>query len=395
MRQTSYIQFDDLYEDRKIALVSYPEELHFADSAKCPVNVRMADENNVPNYNADIVLTVKEYGNLYDDGFSEIRATDGQGMAYFDIARYVQMILGDTDADGIFDYSQSSALVTQKRIQVTLAAYGVTFNTFTFNAVHGNNRVTDRWWASERTIRWWPAYPFAFDFPNVDEVRKTIGDAITTVTFPQVPTSLNFTRVRVKASYFSNATFKIQSIKAGITFGIAQNTDTGHVGGTKLFIEAANTATLIADTCPADINAAYLRWIDSHCELRHWLFMRHSETDTVTIATDRRSGYDPDRFVDGVAQDGRMRDGTLAKELTVNTGMLQGWEYEIASSIINAPFVDILDMDEYINHGNTLWHRLTVKGGTYTKQLRNRHASDQDLKVVVTLQYDGERSIGV
>ena len=394
MRQNDSISFTDALSNIHTGLVRYPEELHFADSAKCAVDLRLYDTLPQPgDENEPVMLTVKEYGT--QSGYSETRVRDRNGWAYFDIARYVQMILGDPDDDGTFDYSEDSEIVTQKTIQVILTAFGVAFHTFTFNAVHGNNRVTDRWWASERTIRWWPAYPFAFDFPNVDEVRKTIGDAITTVTFPQVPTSLNFTRVRVKASYFSNATFKIESIKEGITFGIAQSTDTGHVAGTKLFIEAADAATLIADTCPVDINAAYLRWTDSHGELRHWLFIRHSETDTVTAATDRRPNHDPDRIVNGVAQDGRMRDGTLAKELTVNTGLLQEWEYEIAASIINAPFVDMLDMDEYINHSNTLWHRLTVKGGTYTKQLRNHHPNDQNLQVAVTLQYDGERSIGV
>lgn len=394
MRQNDSISFKDQLGNVHSGLVRYPEELHFADSVRCPIDVRLYDSLLQPgDSNESIFLTVKEYGTQY--GYSETRVRDKNGWAHFDIARYVQMILGDPDADGVFDYSYNSELVSQKLIQVTLKAFDTTFFTDIFNAVHGNNRVTDRWWASNRTIRWWPAYPFAFDFPNVAEVTKKTGDAISTVSFPQVKSSLDYTRVRVKASVFGNGTFTIESIKEGIAFGIAQSTDTGHVAGTKLFIVAENAATLIADTCLADINAAYLRWIDSHCELRHWLFMRHSETDTVTIVTDRRSGYDPDRFIDGVAQDGRMRDGTLAKELTVNTGMLQGWEYEIASSIINAPFVDMLDMDEYINHGNTLWHRLTVKDGTYTKQLRNRHASDQDLKVVVTLQYDGERSIGV
>lgn len=394
MRQNDSISFTDASSHVHTGLVRYPEELHFADSVRCPIEVRLYDSLPQPgDSNESILLTVKEYGTQY--GYSETRVRDKNGWAHFDIARYIQLILGDPDADGVFDYSQNSELVSQRRIQVTLEAFNTTFFTNTFNAVHGNNRVTDRWWASNRTIRWWPAYPFAFDFPNVAEVTKKIDDAISTVSFPQVQTSLDYTRVRVKASAFANGTFTIESIKEGITFGIAQSTDTGHVAGTKLFIEAANAATLISDTCPADINAAYLRWLDRHGELRHWLFIRHSETDTVTVATDRRPNHDPDRFVNGVAQDGRMRDGTLAKELTVNTGLLQEWEYEIAASIINAPFVDMLDMDEYINHGNTLWHRLTVKGGTYTKQLRNHHPSDQNLQVAVTLQYDGERSIGV
>lgn len=399
MRQTNYIQFDDPNDDRQIALVSYPEILVFADSARCPVDVRMADEDNVPNYNADVILSVKEYGSPHD-GFTEMRSTDRQGMAYFDIARYVQLILGDTDADGVFDYSQDSALVTQKHIEVTLTAFGTTFYTFTFDAVHGNNRVTDRWWSMQRKMRWWPAYPFAFDFPNVAEAKKTIGDAIATVTFPQVQTSLSNARARVKASYFSNGTFKLESVsmdgkQTGMSFGIAQSTDTGHIAGTKLFVRSTNSVMLIADGCQADINAAYLRWLDGHCELRHWLFMRHSESDTVKTAIDRRAGYDHDRITDGVLRDGRMTDGTLSREITVNTGMLQEWEHEIASSIVNAPFVDMLDMDEYINHGNTVWHRLIVKGGSYSRQLRNRHASDQDQTVVVTLQYDEERSIGV
>lgn len=394
MRQNTSISFTDQSSHVHAGLVRYPEELVFADSAKCAVELRLYDTIPQPgDSNEPVMLTVKEYGT--QSGYSETRVRDRNGWAYFDIARYVQMILGEADADGVFDYSEDSELVTQKTVQVKLTAFGVAFQTFTFDAVHGNNGIGDRWWSAERRLRWWTAYPFAFDFPNVDEVRKTIGDAIATVTFPQVSTSLNFTRVRVKASYFANDTFKVDLTKGGFSFGVAGASDTGHVAGTKYFHESPNSVTIVADQCPADPNAAYLRWLDRHCELRHWLFSKYRETDTVQGTDDRRSGFDPDRFVDGVARDGRMRDGILTKELTVNTGYLQGWEYEIVESIVNAPFVDMLDMEAYLADGTILWHRLMVKPGSYTKALRNSHANDHNLQLAVTLQYDGERSVGV
>jgi hypothetical protein len=305
------------------------------------------------------------------------------------------MLLGDTDTDGVYDYSEDSELVTQKTLQVTLTAFGVTFYTFTFDAVHGNNRIGDRWWSAERRLRWWPAYPFAFDFPNTSQVQVIVGDSIQTEVFPEIQTSHLNTRVRVRASYFANDTFKVNLAKGGFSIGVAGASDTGHVAGTKYFHESPNSVTLVADKCPADPNAAYLRWLDRHCELRHWLFSKYRETDTVESTDDRRSGFDPDRFVDGVARDGRMRDGILTKELTGNTGYLQGWEYDIVESIVNAPFVDMLDMDAYLADGTILWHRLMVKPGSYTKALRNSHANDHNLQLAVTLQYDGERSVGV
>jgi hypothetical protein len=393
MRQTNTISFDDQYEDRHTAVVAYPEELVFADSAKCTVEARLFDQDETPEYNQEVMLTVKENGQQV--GYSEVRILDSQGRASFDIARYVQMILGDPDDDGTFDYSENSALVTQKLIQVTLTAFGTTFFTQTFNAVHGINKVLDRWWSKERKIRWWPAYPFAFDFVNTDQVKKKVGDAISTVAFPQVGTSLSHARARVKASVFGNSAMTISVVKDGIFFSIAGSTDTGHVPGTKLFNLGDNSVSLIPDSCPADPNAAYLRWMDRHCELRHWLFSKYRDTDTVQATEDRRAGFDPDRFIDGVARDGRMRDGTLTKELTVNTGMLQEWEYDLVESIANAPFVDMLDMESYLADGTILWQRLSVKPGSFTKPLRNRHASDQNLQMAVTLQYDGERSIGV
>lgn len=393
MRQTNTISFDDQYEDRHTAVVAYPEELVFADSAKCPVEVRLFDADASPEYNQDVMLTVKDES--AEVGYSEVRILDSQGRASFDIARYVQMILGEADADGVFDYSEDSQLVTQRTMQVTLTAFGVAFHTFTFYAVNGNNRIGDRWWSAERRLRWWPAYPFAFDFPNTSQVQVTVGDAIQTEVFPEIQTAQLNTRVRVRASYFANDTFKVDLNKGGFSFSVAGASDTGHVAGTKLFHESANAATIVADQCPADPNAAYLRWLDRHCELRHWLFSKYRETDTVQATDDRRSGIDPDRFVDGVARDGRMRDGVLTKELTVNTGYLQGWEYEIVESIVNAPFVDMLDMEAYIADGTILWHRLMVKPGSYTKALRNSHANDHNLQLAVTLQYDGERSVGV
>lgn len=393
MRQSNTIQFDDAYEDRHNAVVVYPEELHFADSAKCPVEVVLRDNESSPEFNQEVMLTVKEYGQA--EGYSEVRILNKQGLAAFDLARYVQIILGDPYADGTFDYSTNAALVSQKLIQVTLTAFGTTFFTQTFNAVHGINKVLDRWWSKERKIRWWPAYPFAFDFVNTSQVKKQVGDAITTVSFPEVQTSYTNARVRVKASYFGNVAMKLSVTKEGIYFSIADSTDTGHVPGTKIFMAGNNSVSLIPDSCPADPNAAYLRWMDRHCELRHWLFSKYRETDIIQATEDRRTGFDPDRFIDGVARDGRLRDGTLTKELTVNSGLLQEWEYDLVESIANAPFVDMLDMESYLADGTILWQRLSVKPGSFTKPLRNRHASDQNLQMAVTLQYDGERSIGV
>ena len=394
MRQTNTISFDDQYEDRHTAVVAYPEELVFSDSAKCTVEARLFDQDATPEYNQEVMLTVKDASE--DAGYSEVRILDSQGRVSFDIARYVQMILGDHDADGIFDYSEDSELVAQKTLEVTLTAFGVAFHSFTFDAVNGNNRIGDRWWSAERRLRWWPAYPFAFDFPNTSpQVQVTVGDSVQTETFPEVQTTHLNTRVRVRASYFANGTFKVDLTKGGFSFGVAGASDTGHVEGTKYFHESPNAVTIVADQCPADPNAAYLRWLDRHCELRHWLFSKYRETDTVKATDDRRSGFDPDRFVDGVARDGRMRDGILTKELTVNTGYLQGWEYDIVESIVNATFVDMLDMDAYLADGTILWHRLMVKPGSYTKALRNSHANDHNLQLAVTLQYDGERSVGV
>jgi hypothetical protein len=52
-------------------------------------------------------------------------------------------------------------------------------------------------------------------------------------------------------------------------------------------------------------------------------------------------------------------------------------------------------MEAYLADGTILWHRLMVKPGSYTKALRNSHANDHNRQLAVTLQYDGERSVGV
>lgn len=393
MRQTQ-INFTDQYEDGHVAVVGYPETLHFADSGRCTVEVSVADSENAPDYNVQVLMTVKE--STATQGYTELRVTDRDGRASFDVARYVQMILGDIDADGVFDYSQNSKLVEQKSVTVSLTVMGVAVFTGTFNAVHGNDRIEDRWWSKERRLRWWTAYPFAFDFVNTDEVTvRNISGVSSVVPFPEVSTTLSNTRVRVKPSVFGNGSMTVSKALTGLSFGIASASDTGHIPGTKIFRAATNTVRIEAEGCAADPNAAYLRWLDRHCELRHWLFSKHSESDTVKAEFDTRSGFDPDRFVGGVARDGRMRDGILTKELTVNTGYLQGWEYDIVESIVNAPWVDMLDMEAYIADGTILWHRVMVKPGSYTKALRNSHANDHNLQLAVTLQYDGERSVGV
>lgn len=388
MRQTNSSAEDFFYS------VQFPEAYCFADSAKCPVNVGLQDINHYPNFNQEVMLTVKDVDT--QQSFSEVRITDRDGKAYFDIARYLQVILGDVEADGVYDYSQQCALITQKNIRITLTYFGTDFFTTMFFAVHGNNKVTDRWWSKPRKLRWWVNYPFAFDtMASITSVTDAAGN-VTTWTPSGLPGVLPmYQRIRATASTMSNGSFKTHNTKNGIMFGIATASSTGHVAGTKLFLTDDNDVEVLADNCPADPNAAYLRWLDRHCELRHWLFSRHHETDTVKATEDRRAGFDPDCIVDGVLQDGRLWDGTKTKELTVNTGYLQGWEYDLVESIINAPFVDMLDMDEYLADGTIIWHRLTVKPGSYTRQLRNAHSTDHNHKLAVTLQYDGERSVGV
>lgn len=392
MRQNTSISFTDQSSHLHTGLVRYPEELVFADSAKCAVEIRLYDSQPQPgDENEPIMLTVKEDGS--QSGYSETRVRDRNGWAYFDIARYVQMLLGDLDPLGTFDYSEDAELVAQKNIRLILSSFGETFFEDTFEAVHGNNRIGDRWWSGVRTIRWWPAYPFALDLPNTTIGVVNENGGVGTWDF-NIQSSLSFARVRANLGTFVNSLpvrFRIQKTYMFTIAGSSQS----HVAGTSMLTDGDNGVNLVADKCPADPNAAYLRWLDRHCELRHWLFSKYRDTDTVKATEERRAGFDPDRIDDGVLQDGRLWDGVLTKELTVNTGYLQGWEYDIVESIINAPFVDMLDMDEYLADGTIIWHRLTVKPGSYTRQLRNAHSTDHNHQLAVTLQYDGERSVGV
>ncbi len=390
MRVKALTAFTDPNGDTHRYRVYYPEALAFADSARCDVELHLVDSDGAGEFGAEVTITITDVATA--GSYTERRFLDAKGDTTFDIARYVQIIMGDNYQDTVFDYSSNSELVQQRQISISMTAFATSFFTFTFDAVHGNNRIDDRWWKGTRKLKWFSAYPFCFDFANVDEVTVRKNGTSQQKNFPKKTTSLSNTRVRVKPTALGTGSMRISA--TAFYFDVATS-ESNTLSGTPVLKSGATAVELEENSCAADINAAYLRWTDRHGEMRHWLFSKNKETETVTTAIDRMSGIDPDRYTDGVARDGRIRDGENVREITVNTGLLSGWEYEVASSIYNASHVDMLEMAPYIESGTIRWRRLVVKAGTYTRSLRNRNDQDQNDTVAVTLQYDAERSAGV
>lgn len=387
MRQTSVILVGDAFSYQ----VRYPEELVFAESEYCIVEVQF--QFFTQSTFSDVQLTVTD--TAASKSYSEARYVGSNGKVIFDISRYLQILLGELRPDTLFDYSEDAALVRQKAFSITLRAFNSNFFTATFEACHGSDKAPDRWWAKDRRLRWWTAYPFAFDFPNIDTANVIVGDSTQSVSFPQVTTSLVHSRVRVKAETFmqNGGSFKLKSSKDGICFAIAKSTDTGHVEGSSILVSTFNIVDIVSDGCPADRRAIYLRWLNTHGEMVHWLFKPYKESDTAAATICQRAQADTTRYVDGIRDDGRIHDGSLTRELTANTGYLQGWEYDIVSSIFNAPFVDMLDMESYIDEEEIRWTRCLVKPATYQRSLKNRNDSDHDSQIAVTLDLGEERSL--
>lgn len=382
------------YDQNKVEMwyyVDYPESLVFADSDKVAVNARVEDIDHLPNYNQAVQLSVTD--TAAGKSYYEVRYTGYDGKVGFDIARYLQILLGDLYAGTVYDYSNDSAVVLQKVFTITLTTPGAAFFTATFEACRGKDKAPDRWWLKKRQVKFFKNYPFTVDMPLTDIRVITQGGSVGTFQ-PSATSTLDHPRMRMLLNKNTNyqRIFAV-SEKNGFCFVIAKSSDTGHVEGSSMLTESTDEVLINSDTCPVDSRAIYLRWLNAHGEMCYWLFHPYRDTRAVSSTVHQRAEADPTRFVDAVRDDGRIHEGTMKNELIANTGFLQGWEYDLVSTIFNANYADMLDMESFINESAIRWTRCLVKPGTYQHGLKHRNESDNDSQIAVTLDLGEERSL--
>lgn len=381
MRKNSTVAtFTDSYGDQHRYIACWPERYTFAHSRHIYYQVELRDGEGVADYGVPVTATITDADS--DKSYSVMKYTDRNGKVTFDLACFIQALSAEIFDNADFDYSNDSELVNAINLEGKMTAYGTDFAQFETQAVNGTMEVTDRWWSNDRRLAWWKNFPFTFDFANVDEVSVTPDGGATTVReFPQIePTPFSFPRLRVNASYFQiNPRRSVRFFtNNGMIFGIAAPSDLNNVPGSAMFLYSSPKGSfsisldLDVRDCEPKAGDVYVRWLDKHGELSYWMLHRHSETKTTTMAESRKALPLDERFVDDMVMDNAVvAEYDSKSELVAFSGFVEKWEYDLLLTMTDAPFVDMLDMGEYINEGVIRWHRIHVKPGSFAENQNN------------------------
>ena len=389
--RTDHVTYDDVNEDRNGAYISYPEACVFVHSRHVYLEADMRDGDNSPNPGRYVILTLTD--NDTNESYSVGKYADQNAIVRFDLSRLLQILTDFVKPDALFDYRYDSALAQSHNITVALSEPGITaFWEDTVDAFNGSDEIDDLWWTAARRLRWWTAYPFTFDFPNVYEASVQIDDGTATVErFPQITTTKDVSRLRVnpagsKFNWTADRLIKF-STNEGLSIGIAGTSDSGHVVGTSLFTDDAdNTLFLGVDNREATEADVYLRWLNRHGELCYWLFKKYSESRNVSVTESYRAMVADDRYDDSVRDNAMQLARSLKRELTIHSDLLQQWEYEHIASLFDAPFVDMLEQKTYDPANDVIrWNRVHVKAGNHVESLRNFSAHDTNKQIALTL----------
>lgn len=381
MRKNSTVAtFTDSYGDRHRYIACRPERYTFAHSRHIYYQVELRDGDGVADYGVPVTATITDADS--NKSYSVMKYTDRNGKVTFDLACFIQALSAEIFDNGDFDYSNASEMVNALVVDGKMTAYGTDFAQFETQAVNGTLEVTDRWWSGQRRLAWWTGFPFTFDFDNVDEVTwKVDSGTLTTHAFPQIaPSPFDHPRIRVNPSSFGitpNRQLRISTSK-GMCFGIANSSATSNVPGSAIFlfsndkISYQNSLVLEARNCTPRMSDVYVRWLDKHGELSYWLLRRYSETKTTTMAESRKALPLDERFSDDRIMDNAVIAEYDSKgELVAYSGFVEKWEYDLLLTMTDAPFVDMLDMAEYLGYGTARWHRVHIKPGSFAENQKN------------------------
>lgn len=386
MRQTAYTPFYDQNEDRHSYQATYPEEYIFAHSRHTYVTVdQLRDAEGVLETGVPVRLFIQDTD--ADVGYTETKYVDSEGKVNFDVARFLQIFMdGTVEPDADFDYTEDSKMVARKTVHIEMHTFGVKFWEEDFDVVNGADEVTDCWWSEPRQLKWWPAYPFTFDYWNFDEASVTVNDGTAAVTrLPEViPDPSSNSRIRINAAYFTGANSKLKVLSQyGKGFSLGS------------FDNQRNSVTLVAQPQPIAEKYVYLRWLNRHGELSYWLFNRHSVQRTPKASDSMRAYVKDERFNEfDTCDNALLRYMTVNKELQVFSDALDGFDYDVVRQLFTAPFVDMLIPERSLVNA-PVWLRVHIKAEKHVEPLRHADDYTMNRQVTVTLTLPEEGQIFV
>lgn len=339
--------------------VEIPELLVFVYSRHVFAKIKVTDSNGSVVIGRKIQLVLRDGGTMMT---GEFRILDSNGTAIFDIAELVRVATDNREDElkSLFYDDTAFSQWQSRMIQLSFYDTGVVLYSTTLQTMNGAHDNAVDWWDKTRRLKWWKNYPFTFDFVNVTTVQLKKGNLVQSPRVPYVESRIPQLLLRYNPHYFGDNVGSITISTKEATQGVAI------VDG--IVTSMANSVTLEIDGCAEDLQRkTYLRWLGSHGEVFYWLFDTIEDSVSVTseifrtnITSDVFTLYGEDN---AMRQSGIIRDSEKERKRTIATGMLDKDYYDVVSSVLESPFVDM-----YL--GNGRWERVKVDDGSLSRNPR-------------------------
>ena len=376
--------------------IQAPDALVYQYSNRVYLRVRLLDSDSEPRNGREVKLRIIS---RYD-----VRYTDQDGWAVFDISRFLQITTNNLAQEPNLQYVTNQLALTTA-LNLLIYDGSTLIKTIDIEAANGADDTIDNFWNEEtRRLRWFTNYPFTFDFQNINGNWgvSTNGGSYSTTSFPYVSTTLSRVMARLDAnSIFNsdkdNASVRKKTVRATITMAMSDGSLTSRIA--KLDLMADRTSFNLDKRC-------YLRWIGKHGEVLYWLFDKHSVKEDVSVESSRMAFVDNLYNGYGILEDERKVNYTKATSMTIYSRPVDDIDYATLKSIINSPFVDML-VDYTIQttprsgdsrtggfYEYTQWQRVKVDAGTYTRTMKTMK-NDADRQLILTLSIPSEGGLQV
>lgn len=379
--------------------VEEPEEAIFIYSRHVYCRVCLTNENK-PVAGMKIRFDVND-NDLGDILYTDVRYTDGDGRVTFDIARGLQALMNNREEEmsSLMYDATDSALWAMRRVRFNVNV--VTDETFhmlnmpfiyhtLINGAHDNAvdwNVLDNINEPLR-LKAWRNYPFTLDIANTNSVHyKTFPSTASSpsawlrYSLEKVETDVSYQMIRHSIAKLMDDYPNAQRISIRIPKANGQTLSV--VNGKDEVRQAAYYLIDVSDAANCD-RYTYLRWLGKHGEVFYWLF--DNVTEDISVRTDTYARAMVDDVFRGLVtnkmrDNGIIRDSSTTKTRTIATEYLDKDYYQLVSSIIESPMVDML-----IGSGeNEKWQRVNVADGSFSRSLKMADRAKRN-RIVLTIE---------
>lgn len=354
--------------------LEYPEMMSFIYSPHVFVRMTLADAdgNAVAGVRLQCVLTGGGGTNT-----NNFRYTDGNGSAVFDIARTLQVMIGNREEEMLQPYATHAW--KQYMYAVDIYSGSSRIVRVYVETANGSDRITDNWLSGQRRLKCWANYPFTIDMSNSDGLIVDTGDGFARrYAVVMAESSLVTQMVRRPLSEFLRDVGRQSYRWVKITLP----TDVAGVSFKDGVMMSSDNAVLVdIDRCQQDLDRrAYLRWMGRHGEIYYWLFFVNEKTYQTKTDVYRRpmtyDGYEGSDPLNRVLLNGEVRDSITEETISLYSELISAEHYAYARSVAFSPYVDM-----YLGDGK--WQRVSVNDSTQSMEQGNEKAKRHRIALTI------------